>query len=248
LLAGEPGSSFWPETYLVGLDYALSGYSSQFLFVMASRIEEAFLQRSIEVFDTAKALAVYQAFKRVFGVAVAVMVDCAAYSVQKGMQRVGINEKLFQRIRNQAIEKQVDEARQLLPLIEWNDSLSVGIQSIDDQHRKLIDLLNRLHGSSVSEKGSDTLKDILNELVEYTKTHFGYEEKLMAEFGYPEEAAHIETHGSLAGQVIEFNESFQAGKSKLSGELFSFLRKWLNGHIRGTDRKYTVFFLEHGVK
>ncbi|MEN8209608.1 MAG: hypothetical protein ABFR50_10205, partial [Candidatus Fermentibacteria bacterium] len=44
LLAGEPGSSFWTETYLVGLDYALSGYSSQFLFVMASRIEEAFLQ------------------------------------------------------------------------------------------------------------------------------------------------------------------------------------------------------------
>jgi len=152
------------------------------------------------------------------------------------------------RIRKVAIRRMIDQARSVLPLIDWSDALSVGIKSIDDQHKKLIVLLNALHDCDNTGKGNEQIKEILGELLAYTVSHFTYEENLFDKHGYPNTASHKEAHVALTSQVSKFNDEFRAGNAKLSGDLFKFLRTWLTGHIRGTDRLYTPFLVERGVK
>ena len=71
-------------------------------------------------------------------------------------------------------------------LIEWTDELSVGIQEIDDQHRLLVSILNKLHTAMYEHQGKEVAEKILNELVDYTKIHFAVEESLMRVLGYPQ--------------------------------------------------------------
>ncbi len=163
------------------------------------------------------------------------------------MAETGINERLVKRIRTVAIKRMIEKARNLLPLIEWNDSLSVKIQSIDDQHKQLVNLINRLRDSSVAGKGNQELAGILNELTEYTVKHFAHEEEIFEKIGYTGTEEHKKAHNALVAQVGQLNKDFAAGNAKLGGELFQFLRTWLNGHIRGTDRLYIDDMIKHNI-
>lgn len=248
LVSGAPGEVFWAETCLIGLYHAAAGVNNRHVIAMASRIEEEFLKRSLEAMDQAQALELYGAFKRVLGTALGVMVDSYLHAIMLGMSEIGMNERLVARIRKVAIRRMINQAREVLPLIDWTDALSVGIPSIDEQHKKLMGYLNALHDSSVTGKGNEQIKQILQDLVAYTVDHFAYEEKLFDEHDYEHTAAHKEAHVALTTQVGKFNEEFQAGNAKLSGDLFKFLRTWLNGHIRGTDKLYSAPLIERGVK
>lgn len=247
LASGAPPESFWAETCLLGLDHATIGVHNRHVIAMNSRVEQEFLKRAIKALDAKVALQLSTAFGRVLSLAVSVMVDSYHHAIMTGMAETGINDRLVKRIRNVAIRRMIDKARELLPLIEWNDSLSVKVQSIDEQHKQLVVLINRLRDSSVSGKGNQELASILNELTNYTVNHFAHEEKIFAEYGYPETEEHIKAHTALVAQVGKLNEDFAAGRAKLTGDLFQFLRNWLNGHIRGTDRRYTQFMLEHNI-
>jgi hemerythrin-like metal-binding protein len=247
LVSGKPGATFWPETCLIGLFHAASGIDNRQVIAVISKLEESFHKKCLESFEPAQATAVYWAFKRIMDIALALMVDSYHLANVAGMRDVGVNEALFTRIRGLSIRKMIDEARSVLPLIEWNDSLSVELGCIDEQHKKLVDILNSLHGSSASAKDSAAVKKILNDLVEYTVYHFSFEEGLMREHQYPDYENHLVAHRALVDQVGKFNEEVQAGRAKLSGELFKFLRSWLNGHIRGTDKRYSAHLKACGV-
>jgi hemerythrin-like metal-binding protein len=248
LASGKPGTTFWPETCLIGLFHAASGVDNRHVIAMTSKLEISFHQKCLESFALGQANEVYWAFKRILGVALAIMVDSYHFANVIGMREVGVNEALFARIRGLSIRKMIDEARSVLPLIEWNDSLSVELDCIDEQHKKLVDILNSLHGSSASTKDPEAVKNILNDLVEYTVYHFGFEESLLREHHYPDFDNHLLAHQALVAQVGKFNEDFQAGRAKLSSDLFKFLRSWLNGHIRGTDKRYSAHLKACGVK
>ncbi|MBU0483459.1 MAG: bacteriohemerythrin [Proteobacteria bacterium] len=247
LASGKPGATFWPETCLVGLFHAAAGVDNRHVIGLFSKLEVSFHRKCLESFELDKANEVFWAFKRIMDIALAIMVDSYHFANIVGMKDVGVNEALFARIRGLSIRKMIDEARSVLPLIEWNDSLSVGLDSIDEQHKKLVDILNSLHGSSASAKDPEAVKKILNDLVEYTVYHFNYEEGLMKEHQYPDLENHLVAHKALVEQVGKFNEDFQAGRAKLSSELFKFLRSWLNGHIRGTDKRYSAHMKACGV-
>lgn len=249
LASGLPGEVFWAETCLIGLAHAAAGVNNGQVLAMGSLVEDEFLARALDAFaDTAQALRVYRAFKRVFGVALAVMVDSYMHAIMQGMEGIGMNERLVEQIRKVAIRRMIEEARSVLPLIDWSDALSVGVPSIDEQHKKLVEILNRLHDSSVRGTGNEQLKTILDELVQYTISHFAAEERFFDEHDYPDAQAHKESHVALAKQVAAFNAAFQAGDARLSGDLFKFLRSWLNGHIRGTDKLYGPYLCQHGVR
>ncbi len=247
LASGKPGATFWPETCLIGLFHAAAGVDNRHVIAIISKLEIAFHKKCLESFDLNQANEVYWAFKRILDIALAIMVDSYHFANIVGMREVGVNEALFARIRGLSIRKMIDEARSVLPLIEWNDSLSVDLESIDAQHKKLVDILNSLHGSTASAQDPEAVKKILNELVEYTVYHFSYEEDLLREHHYPDFENHLLAHKALVAQVGKFNEDFQAGRAKLSSELFKFLRSWLNGHIRGTDKRYSAHLKACGV-
>lgn len=134
------------------------------------------------------------------------------------------------------------------PLLNWNDSFSVNVGEVDNQHKKLVSLINRLHEAMGQGKSKEVLAAILAELVNYTKIHFAYEERLMQTHGYPDLAAHKLQHDRLTSQVMEFAQEFSAGRTMLSIDLMHFLKNWLQTHIKGTDKKYSPFLASKGVR
>ena len=141
-----------------------------------------------------------------------------------------------------------ESAANVPDLMPWSSNLSVNIKQIDDQHKKLVGMVNELHKAMKLKKSNSVMGAILDRLVDYTASHFATEEKLFAQFGYPEEKAHVELHRKLVVQVVDIQKKFKAGDAMLSMELMTFLKEWLVKHIQGTDKKYSSFLRERGVK
>jgi hemerythrin len=135
-----------------------------------------------------------------------------------------------------------------MDLIKWDDSLSVNVAKIDQQHQDLILMINDLHGAMKQGKGKDVLGKIVNGLINYTATHFKTEEDYFNQFGYPETYSHKKEHIVFVQKVSEFNDGFEKGKLSLSIDVLNFLSDWLRNHIKGTDKKYSQFFNGKGLQ
>mgnify|MGYP002713064517 CR=1 FL=1 len=133
-------------------------------------------------------------------------------------------------------------------LFAWDESFSVGVEEVDRQHRRLVDLINELHREMSKRRGVGILSRILEGLIEYTETHFAFEEKLMREHGYPDYQAHKAGHEKLHGQVQAFQRRLESGDTHMLSELLTFLSEWLSGHIKGADRAFGPFLNEKGVR
>ncbi|MCU7939344.1 MAG: bacteriohemerythrin [gamma proteobacterium symbiont of Bathyaustriella thionipta] len=134
-----------------------------------------------------------------------------------------------------------------MPLIQWNNELSVGINSIDEQHKKLVNLINELNDALQSGKANQVLAGIFDGLAVYTINHFGYEEELFAQYGYPESQAHKNEHRVLIQQVNDLQEKMNQGDFMISVEVMVFLKNWLINHILKTDKAYAQFLKDKGV-
>ena len=135
-----------------------------------------------------------------------------------------------------------------MPLITWSNMLSTGIGEQDNQHKKLIDLINQLNAAMQAGKSAEVLGKVLSELVNYTVFHFGYEEKLMGQHNYTDTPAHKAEHIKFVQTVGEFKKKFDAGNAVVSVEIMNFLRNWLTGHIMKTDKKMGQELAKVGVK
>ena len=132
--------------------------------------------------------------------------------------------------------------------VEWKDEYSVGIESIDTQHKKLLDLINSLQTAVNYKTGQKFEQDALDELVDYTKTHFKYEEGLMEQNGYPDFKAHRAEHELMITRVEEVLNHYQRDRDSAMQNAIDFLRNWLINHINGTDQQYSRFLIKKGVK
>lgn len=124
--------------------------------------------------------------------------------------------------------------RRIRPLLEWSSTLAVGYRDIDLQHQKLIEIANRLHDAMGRGQARAALGRILKELVDYTVTHFAFEEKLMEQHSYLHRDAHVKEHRKLIAEVERFVQQFESG-SALPVELMTFVRDWLINHILKVD-------------
>jgi len=242
--SGAPGATFWAETCLTGFAHASASIDNGSVITAYGRVNDELLRRTLAAFEPELALKVYGAFRKILDVALAVIVDSHVHALMTGMEQIGLNERLQKRMRVVAISKMIDAGRDSIPLMTWDDALSVRIDAIDEQHKKLIELLNRLHESKATKRGNATLRKILKELIDYTVYHFAFEEKLFDKYRYEDAAEHTASHRRLESQVLEFAKAFEAGSASLSADLFLFLRGWLNGHIRGSDREYAPYLAE----
>lgn len=133
------------------------------------------------------------------------------------------------------------------PLIQWGPDYALGIPSIDEQHKGLIELMNRLHAAMERQEVKEKLGEILTALVRYTHNHFVQEEDLFEQTGYPSEA-HEKQHHEMREMILSHMADYTAGKNVLTIELLSSLSDWLKEHIQGIDRGYVEYFKEKGVK
>lgn len=127
--------------------------------------------------------------------------------------------------------------------IEWTEALSVGIPTIDAQHRVLVDLINRLGEAAEAGRTKAEIGPILLELEDYTRRHFALEEEAFERFGYPEAKTHIAEHGAFIGKVDSFQLAYAVGKAQIGEDIMVFLRGWLTRHITFTDKKYRSFLV-----
>ena len=132
--------------------------------------------------------------------------------------------------------------------IEWDDAYSVGIDSIDQQHKRLINLINQLQTAVDYSTGEEFEREALDELVDYTKTHFSYEEGLMQKYAYPEFEPHKAQHQKMIQQVEDVLAEYEQDQDRAMRHALDFLKTWLINHINGTDKEYSDFLIEKGAK
>ena len=132
--------------------------------------------------------------------------------------------------------------------ITWNEGLSVHVSEMDRQHQKLIQLINELNDAMGQGKGKEVIGQTLSGLINYTKLHFGEEEKLFDRFNYPEKETQKKMHQKFAEKVLEFKKQLETGNMTLSIPVMNFLSDWLKKHIQIEDKKYGPFFNQHGMK
>lgn len=135
-----------------------------------------------------------------------------------------------------------------MEMISWNDSLSVKIKSFDDQHKKLIELINQFYANISLATKKEMMLDVIKSLKDYTVLHFTTEERYMKLHGFPGYEAHLNEHKSFIEKVNSFEERYSAGKLVLSVEITNFIKEWVTNHIMGTDKKYSSFLVLKGVK
>jgi hemerythrin len=129
-----------------------------------------------------------------------------------------------------------------MSLIEWNNALySVRIAEFDNDHKKLVQLLNELHSAMMKGQGKEKLNLIFQELKAYTEYHFKAEEEKMAANGYPALEEHKKQHHELITKLELLSKDFENGKREISIETFKFLKEWIFNHIQVVDKKYTPY-------
>jgi len=132
--------------------------------------------------------------------------------------------------------------------VQWKNEYSVGIESIDHQHKKLLNLINQLQTAVDYSTGEEFERDALDELVNYTKTHFTYEEGLLEQNNYPDFEPHKEQHKKMIEHVVEVLSEYEKDHETAMSNAVEYLKDWLINHINGTDKKYSSFLIEKGVK
>jgi len=134
-----------------------------------------------------------------------------------------------------------------MPLMAWNDKLSVGVAVIDDDHKILLGMANELYDAILARRGKEIVGDILDQLVSYTQFHFAREEQFFASTGYPDAARHTKVHEALTKQVLDIQDRHNRGTQTLTLEAMTFLNDWLFDHILGADAKYGPYLNSKGI-
>jgi hemerythrin len=133
-----------------------------------------------------------------------------------------------------------------MALITWKDAYSVNVASIDEQHKILIGLINKLHDAMSSGQGKAVRSTVLTELAAYTRTHFSYEESLMARAIYPNLTTHRTLHRDLVARISSLESRMETGAS-IAIETMTFLRNWLVEHIQQEDKGYSECLRNKGI-
>lgn len=128
----------------------------------------------------------------------------------------------------------------------WDDSYSVNVKEIDNQHRKLIEMVNNFY-LDIEKNNKESLKTLLRGLVDYTEYHFSTEERYFEKFNYSKLKAHKKSHDSFVKKVKDVKEKYDDGKLVLSFEITDFLKNWLIEHIKGEDKEFKECFNENGL-
>ncbi len=134
-----------------------------------------------------------------------------------------------------------------MALVNWNDSYNVNVKLFDSQHKQLFDLINQLHDSMMVGKGKEVMAEVLKSLLNYTKTHFADEERLLKMHKYPDYERQVKEHDLFVQQIAELQKKQTEGNAAITLTTLNFLRDWLQKHINGDDKKYSGFLNTKGV-
>ncbi len=134
-----------------------------------------------------------------------------------------------------------------MAFIEWSDSLAVGVREIDNQHKQLFNLVNDLFDAMGKGEGNAILSMTLSDLTKYTVMHFETEEKYMKAYNYTLFVSHKTEHDKLTQQVVDLQNEFNSGSTRITVKVMNFLKDWLKNHIVQNDVKFGNFLNKAGI-
>ena len=132
-----------------------------------------------------------------------------------------------------------------MEIIQWSPTLETGIDVIDQQHKRIVDYINALRIAQVKGDRGAVAKTI-DDVIDYTQSHFGFEEALMEDAGYNQIHVHKLTHQLFFGRVVLLQERFISGEH-VTQDLHDMLMGWLIDHIKGEDQDYVAAVKEKMV-
>jgi hemerythrin len=122
-----------------------------------------------------------------------------------------------------------------MALLEWKEEYSTGIDDVDDEHRDLIDVINRLHDLLLADDAKLAVPAFFARLIEGVSAHFTLEERIMRESGYPALAEHQEDHERLLDEMRDLVEAFGHAEEVDSVDLAMRLEPWFSQHFATHD-------------
>lgn len=127
-----------------------------------------------------------------------------------------------------------------MPLFNWYKMYSINNDEIDNQHKALFGIFNRLYDVCVDKGVANTYESIINELVSYADYHFKAEEKYMRDTGYKDIDKHIMMHQYFTERIMQLQQKNMEGDSLPTSELIVFLGNWLLHHVIEEDKKISL--------
>lgn len=137
-----------------------------------------------------------------------------------------------------------------MPLIEWKSEYALGVKEIDEQHQKMLSIINRLYDLFTDKKHEDQgeIDKIIKEMADYAVYHFETEEKYFQLYAYEKSTEHIEVHNQYRTKIDAWRIKYAADKNTaIFFEISEFLQNWWTWHINNTDRDYVPFMKANGV-
>lgn len=121
--------------------------------------------------------------------------------------------------------------------LQWSTDLEIGIPVIDSQHQRIVEYINKVEEAHLHHSHEEVLA-VLDELVDYTVSHFAFEETLLEEAGYPFIKAHKKVHELFTRRVMEYQKNAREGND-VTMDLMHTLKSWLVNHIKHDDKDYS---------
>lgn len=138
--------------------------------------------------------------------------------------------------------------KSMTDLITWAPRMSVGVALLDEDHKRIMKLINKLHDAMIEGAGHRVLADIFRDLIAYISIHFDAEEELFERTGYQGAEEQQKAHRQMAQRTHEIYMQFQNDPESVKPmEVLYFLKDWWNDHIMNTDKKYAMFLNAHGI-
>lgn len=137
-----------------------------------------------------------------------------------------------------------------MPLIPWESKFELGISEIDEQHKKMLQIINKLYDifEGIKNESQTEIDKIIKEMAEYALYHFATEEKYFELFDYEHKEDHIEIHNQYRAKIEEWQNKYNEEKdNKIFFEISNFLHDWWTWHINNTDRDYIPFMKANNV-
>ena len=132
--------------------------------------------------------------------------------------------------------------------IKWTEVHSVKIMTFDKQHERLFEILNDFYEEVNAGVGNEELLKVIDLFLEYATYHFRFEENIMKLHKFPAYKFHKKQHDLFLNKVRDFKIRYEGGRLLLTLEITQYIKDWIERHMDETDRIYSDFLLERGVR
>ena len=126
--------------------------------------------------------------------------------------------------------------------MKWNNSLAIGIEAIDNQHKQIFEYLLAIENSVAKRDPWHILRFLLSQMAEYMKFHLAVEEAMLEIVRYPQRAEHGQAHAKIMEQIAELEKQLQ--KTGSGTDLVNFFEDWFIRHVLADDRQYAAYVSE----